>query len=662
MKKLLLFLLLIQCTILLAQAPQGFNYQATVRNSSGGLIINQNVNFKFNVMQNTPTSVPVFSETHFAPTDDLGAVNLVVGQGTATKGMFSNIDWENGTYYLGIELNTGSGYVAMGTTQLLSVPYALYAKSSGSSQASTPNLAAVLVVGNSANNNKITNLADPTDPQDVANKAYVDANSKSFFNFSGFDNYQVWQDNSTLNLEPNSFNFINADNTTLVFPSKPEKCCFGDVIYLYMMQNGENNPRTVTLKPNGFPVAFSQADNSLKFSADNSTQFIGTFNSGLNTIINVGDFWMCANFTNISTLTTPTLTTKATSSITTTTALSGGNISNDGGATVITRGVVWSTSSTPTVNLSTKSIDGSGSGLFTSTISGLAAETTYYVRAYLTNSVGTYYGQQDSFKTLPLTVPKLSTSPIINIKSTSAQCGGIITSNGGSEVTERGIVWSALPNPTISLSTKTSDGTGTGSFFSNVSSLNLNAKYYVRSYATNSTGTGYGPEISFTASYAIGETGPAGGFIFYDKGTYSDGWRYLEANYTDFQNGIVWWNGTWTYKDMVGISPNTDLGSGKANTSLIIAANGNLNNAAKACDDYSYNGYSDWYLPSSEELQMMCQNLYSAGKGNFSSNFYWSSSDINRIHNATWMQFNGCYIRTDVGRNMTNLVRPIRQF
>ncbi|SEF51150.1 beta strand repeat-containing protein [Flavobacterium urumqiense] len=131
MKKLLLLLLLIQSTILIAQAPQGFNYQATVRNGSGGLITNQNVNFKFNVMQNTPTSVPVFSETHFAPTDDLGAVNLVIGKGTATTGTFPNIDWGNGNYYLGIELNTGSGYVAMGTTQLLSVPYALYAKSSG---------------------------------------------------------------------------------------------------------------------------------------------------------------------------------------------------------------------------------------------------------------------------------------------------------------------------------------------------------------------------------------------------------------------------------------------------------------------------------------------------------------------------------------------------
>lgn len=358
----------------------------------------------------------------------------------------------------------------------------------------------------------------------------------------------------------------------------------------------------------------------------------------------------------------PIITTNDISSLSYTTAISGGSISSDGGSGITERGVVWGTSSSPTISLTTKTSDGSGNGNFSSSISNLSTNTTYYIRAYATNSAGTSYGQENSFKTLALTVPTLSSSSIINIKSTSAQGGGTITSNGGSTVTQRGVVWGTSPSPTISLTTKTSDGNGNGSFSSNIPSLVLNITYYVRAFATNSIGTGYGNEISFTTSYAIGETGPAGGFIFYDKGVSSNGWRYLEANYADYSSGIGWWNGTWTYKDMVGISPNTGLGSGKANTLLIIAANNNLNNAAKVCDDYSYNGFTDWYLPSSEELQLMCQNLYSAGKGNFTPNFYWSSTDTNRIHNATWMQFNGSYVRTDSGRNDVNLVRPIRQF
>jgi uncharacterized protein (TIGR02145 family) len=175
MKKLFTLLALVITIITFAQAPQGFNYQATVRNSAGALIVNQNVNFKFNIMLNSATSLPVFSETHMAPTDDLGQVNLVIGQGTATVGTFSTINWGTGNYYLGIELNTGSGYVAMGTTQLLSVPYALYANSSGNAQTPTPNLAAVLAVNNGANNLQIKNLADPTDAQDAVTKSFSEA-------------------------------------------------------------------------------------------------------------------------------------------------------------------------------------------------------------------------------------------------------------------------------------------------------------------------------------------------------------------------------------------------------------------------------------------------------------------------------------------------------
>jgi uncharacterized protein (TIGR02145 family) len=160
-------------TQLQAQAPQGFNYQATVRNSAGDLIVNTNVYFKFNVIQGSQTAVPIFTETHYVPTDDLGQVNLVIGQGTANTGTFSELDWSLGSYYLGIELNTGSGYVAMGTTQLLSVPYALYAENSGNSTPTTPNLETVLAENNSANNQQIKDLQDPTEAQDAVTLAYV---------------------------------------------------------------------------------------------------------------------------------------------------------------------------------------------------------------------------------------------------------------------------------------------------------------------------------------------------------------------------------------------------------------------------------------------------------------------------------------------------------
>ena len=174
MKKLITLLAVFATIATFAQAPQGFNYQATVRNSAGALIINQNVLVKFNIYRNTATGTLVYSENQTATTDDLGHIALVVGQGTATTGTFSTINWGSGSYFLGIELNSGSGYVAMGTTQLLSVPYALYANSSGNAPTATPNLAAVLAVNNGGNNLQIKNIADPTDAKDAVTKQYVD--------------------------------------------------------------------------------------------------------------------------------------------------------------------------------------------------------------------------------------------------------------------------------------------------------------------------------------------------------------------------------------------------------------------------------------------------------------------------------------------------------
>ena len=175
MKNLLIaFVLIMTSTLSLqAQTPQGFNYQATVRNADGALIVNQNVNFRFNVQQGSATSEAVFTETHLVSPDDLGQVNLVIGDGTATTGNFSQIDWSLGSYFLGIEINTGAGYVAMGTTQLLSVPFALYAENSGNDTVSNPTLDSVLAENSSANNQQIKDLADPTDDQDAVTKIYT---------------------------------------------------------------------------------------------------------------------------------------------------------------------------------------------------------------------------------------------------------------------------------------------------------------------------------------------------------------------------------------------------------------------------------------------------------------------------------------------------------
>ena len=195
-------------------------------------------------------------------------------------------------------------------------------------------------------------------------------------------------------------------------------------------------------------------------------------------------------------LTPPVLTTSAVSGITKITAASGGTITNDGGLTITSRGVCWSTGANPTI-LNSKTTDGTGAGGFISNLTGLSAGTTYYLRAYATNSNGTGYGSVVLFTTLPLTPPVLTTTDISAISYVTATGGGNITSDGSLTVTARGVCWSTGPTPTIADS-KTTDGTGAGSFTSNLIGLTPNTTYYLRAYATNSDGTGYGSTVSFT--------------------------------------------------------------------------------------------------------------------------------------------------------------------
>jgi len=192
----------------------------------------------------------------------------------------------------------------------------------------------------------------------------------------------------------------------------------------------------------------------------------------------------------------PTISTNVITDIKPNSSVSGGSIISDGGSPVTSRGVVWSINPNPTISLSTKTSDGLGMGNFTSNLSGLSSNTTYYIRAYATNSVGTSYGNEISFTTIA-NIPILTTIPVQSISTNGSISGGIITSDGGSPAISRGVVWSTSQNPTVSLPTKTNDGIGLGSFNSNISGLSPNTTYYIRAYASNSAGTGYGNEVSF---------------------------------------------------------------------------------------------------------------------------------------------------------------------
>jgi surface protein len=265
MKKLLPIVIALFSICGLAQAPNGFNYQASVRDANGDLVTEQSVSFKFHIIQGTQTAAPTYTETHATNTDDLGQVSVVIGQGNATSGTFSSIDWSLGSYFLKIEveLSAGSGYVDLGTTQFMSVPYALYAQNSGGSL-----------------------------PQGTSNGDTLKWNAST----------SSWEISSASTSANNAFEVITSQ------------------------------------------VNFYSNDS----------------------------------------------------------ASSGGEVVADGGSSVIARGVVWDVNPDPIID-GDKTTDGIGSGTFTSELTNLTESTSYYYRAYATNSNKTVYGSTYSFQTLSLT-------------------------------------------------------------------------------------------------------------------------------------------------------------------------------------------------------------------------------------------------------------------
>ena len=191
----------------------------------------------------------------------------------------------------------------------------------------------------------------------------------------------------------------------------------------------------------------------------------------------------------------PTVITAAATDITISSATVGGEVTEDGNGVVTERGVVYSTTPNPTVE-NNKIVCGSGKGSFSSNLTALQDGVTYYVRAYAVNEKGTAYGEEKSFQTIEIVVPTVITAAATDITISSATVGGDVTEDGNGVVTERGVVYSTTPNPTVE-SNKVVSGSGKGLFSSSLTALQDGVTYYVRAYAVNEKGTAYGEEKSF---------------------------------------------------------------------------------------------------------------------------------------------------------------------
>jgi hypothetical protein len=222
-----------------------------------------------------------------------------------------------------------------------------------------------------------------------------------------------------------------------------------------------------------------------------------------------------------------------------------------------------------------------------------------------------------------------ATTTVSNISFFSATSGGNITSDNGQSIVQKGVCWSTSTNPTISLSSKTTEGSGAGSFTSDINSLLDTTQYYVRSYATNNLGvTVYGAETFFlTKKLAINAIG-LGGKVAYILTATDPGY---DAN---VKHGIIV-----ALADNAAIEwgPNNILtganaitfGAGLNNSNLILNTVTTGPYAAIVARQSTLNGYTDWYLPSVAELQKIAISKTLLG---YIGDYYWTSSELNMTH------------------------------
>ena len=247
--------------------------------------------------------------------------------------------------------------------------------------------------------------------------------------------------------------------------------------------------------------------------------------------------------------------------------------------------------------------------------------------AFTSNAQRTMFTSQNNY-VAPPSPPVLVTTAVTAITGTTATSGGTITSDGGAMVTSRGLVWGTSPGASTFNSTS---GTGTGTFSTNLTGLNISTTYYVRAFATNSVATVYGAEISFTTITppppAVGDN-YGGGKIFYifqpgDPGYVAGQYHGLIAAPSDIPSNA--------YRILVGCYGNyetsTALGTGAANTTKLLACNDAVN-AAKLVDALTDGGYTDWYLPSKDELNKLYLNRNLVGNFTDWIGWYWSSSEF----------------------------------
>lgn len=281
-----------------------------------------------------------------------------------------------------------------------------------------------------------------------------------------------------------------------------------------------------------------------------------------------------------------------------TTATLGGQVTNEGGSAIITQGVCWSTSMNPSISDFTAATSSTGIGDYLVNATGLDTNTVYHCRAFATNSAGIGYGEDLTFSTRNFV--NFLTTLSFNLEVAQASVSGGLGPSSV-DVDSKGFVIATSPAQSIDDATSV-EIEGPLQMNYTFTGLLAETQYFVKPYAIYNGELSYGEEVNFRT---VGQIGPSGGFVLYDRGNDDSSWRYLEARVGTVQQN------TWGCEGEFIGDTGTQYGDGLANTFSIVNNCTESSFAAKACSELISGGSADWFLPSVKELESVFRGFES---------------------------------------------------
>ncbi len=638
----LLALFFVAGTIVIwSQVPQAMNYKAVAKDDWGVALPNKTITLRFTILQGSETGAIVYQETHTTATNKFGLMDVEIGKGTPEIGSFNLIDWSTGIYYIQIEMDPNGGTnfrLEDPAYQLLSVPYAMYAGSSGSANFTESDPFFVTSPSSGIWSTDISNWNTAFSWGNHANEGYLKSFTESDPIFLLHPAHEITSDNiKNWNTAYGWGEHAGLYRSIDYVPAWNEIA--GKPVFAPVALSGSYNDLTDTpIGTNPGDMQYWNGTSWVIIPAGTAGQVL-TFNasghpSWQNTTSGVGFAVSVSDATDVLTNSATLNGTVNTNGFSATVEFEYGTTTSYGTTVAATQSPLISTSTT-NVNVS---------------IAELSANTLYHFRLKVSCGSVVTYSYDMTFNT-PGSIP-LITLAETTFTTTSTILNAVVNANGldtdvffeFGETTDYGTIIAATPEKV--------QGNLNVNISATITGLTLGKKYHYRLKASNSMGETYSNDkitvyLHYGAIYG-------GGLIFYLRElTGYDDFICHVCTANDQSAGAIWGcSGT-------NIEVSFD---GSTETNQIVALCSTAGIAARICYDLELNSYNDWFLPSIEELAYMFRNLKANNIGDFPEPYYWSSTQYNST-NAFAGNFSGPEMRAIV-QPKDNLfpVRAVRSF